>query len=310
MITILMAAYNGQKYIAEQIDSILCQTEQNWKLMIQDDGSSDGTFRIAQDFARRYPKQIQAVRRTTPSGSAQANFFSMLPLADSEYVMFCDDDDVWLPEKTEVTLSAMKRLEKIYGADKPLLVHTDLKVVDSKLNTVSDSMIHTQKLGQGLKDLNHLLVQNNVTGCTMMVNRHLLDLAARQGLPQHAVMHDWWFALISAAFGGTGFVPIPTILYRQHGGNQVGAKNASSIRYNSDKLKNGTATKYSLDRTYRQAKEFLGRFSPMLNEAHTRLLRDFISIPTCGKAERIHLLIKDHFWKSGFLRRCGQIWFT
>lgn len=127
MITILMAAYNGKKYIAKQIESILHQTEQNWKLVIQDDCSCDGTFEIAENFAHRYPERIRAIQRKTPSGSAQNNFFSMLHLANTDYVMFCDDDDIWLPEKVQVTLLEMKWLEKRYGQSLPFLAHTDLK---------------------------------------------------------------------------------------------------------------------------------------------------------------------------------------
>lgn len=310
MITILMAAYNGGKYIAEQIESILSQTEQDWKLIIQDDRSSDGTFAIAEDFAHRHPERIRAIQRETPSGSAQNNFFSMLKFADSEYVMFCDDDDVWLPEKISDTLLEMQRLEKVYGSDRPLLVHTDLKVVDATQNVLFDSMMKTQKLDPNRKSLNYLLVQNNVTGCTMMVNRCLLHLTVQQGLPQHAVMHDWWLALIASALGKISFVSQATILYRQHQSNQVGAKNAGSLRFNLGPLTEGKAVRQSLNVAYSQAAEFLDRFDPQLDENQIRLLRDFSGIPSLGKWKRLNVIRKDGFWKSGFFRRCGQIRFT
>lgn len=310
MITILMAACNGQNYIAEQIESILRQTERGWKLVIQDDCSADSTFAIAEEYSQKYPERIRAVRRKTPSGSAQNNFFSMLQFADSEYTMFCDDDDVWLPKKIQNTLLEMRRLEKTYGPDKPLLVHTDLRVVDSRLNSVANSMARMQKLGPNRKSLNHLLVQNNVTGCTMMVNRRLRELAVRQGLPRQAVMHDWWFALIASSLGKTGFVSRPAILYRQHSKNQVGAKNAGSLRYNFSRLKNSAETRRSLAASYLQAEEFLTRFGSLLDERQTGLLRSFVSVPSRRKPVRILILTKNHLWKSGFFLRCGQILFT
>lgn len=309
MITILMAAYNGQKYLAEQIDSVLNQTERDWKLIVQDDCSRDATFAVAKEYSLRYPDRISAVCRESPSGSAQNNFFSMLRFADSEYVMFCDDDDIWLPEKAEITLSEMKRLEKICGQDKPLLVHTDLRVADGALAPLADSMMRMQKLAPSHRKLNHLLVQNNVTGCTMMVNRRLLELAVERGLPRRAVMHDWWFALIASALGRIGFVPRATILYRQHRGNQVGAKNAGSLRYNLGRFLNGAEVRRSLAAAYGQAGEFSERFGPLLGEEQNRILAEFLSIPSRSKPERLRILWKNDFWKSGFLRKFGQIWF-
>ncbi len=310
MITILMAAYNGEKYIAEQIESILHQTERGWKLVIQDDCSADGTFKIAEEYARKYPGRILAVQRKTPFGSAQNNFFSMLRFANSEYTMFCDDDDIWLPDKIHITLAEMKRLEQSSGPETPLLVHTDLRVANSELKMISSSMVRTQKLDPARTSLNRLLVQNNATGCTMMVNRPLLDLAVRRGLPRHAVMHDWWLALIASALGKIGFVPRATVLYRQHRNNQVGAKNAGSLRYNLRRLANGEAVRQSLDAAYGQAVEFLDRFGPLLDESQKRLLRDFISISFLGKWKRLFTIQKGDFWKTGFFRKCGQIWFT
>lgn len=310
MITILMAAYQGEKYIAEQIESILHQTEQGWRLIICDDCSSDGTFAVAEEYARKYPGRILAVQRETSSGSAQNNFFGMLAYADLEYAMFCDDDDVWLPEKIQVMLAEMKRLEASSAPETPLLVHTDLCVTDAELKTVYASMMRTQRLAPGNTGLNRLLVQNNVTGCTMMANRRLLKLAAQQGLPQHAVMHDWWLALIASALGEIGFVPQVTVLYRQHQNNQVGAKNAGSLRYNLHRLADSKATKQSLAGTYGQAAEFLDLFGPLLGEAQKQLLGDFISIPSFGKWKRLDIIRKDGFWKTGVFRKCGQLWFV
>jgi glycosyltransferase involved in cell wall biosynthesis len=146
MITILMASYNGERYIGEQIESILNQTETNWKLVIQDDCSSDATYQIACRYAAKYPEKIAVFRRAENSGSAANNFFSMLTYADGDYVMFCDDDDVWLPNKIEKSMEMMRKEEQKNGIDKPVLVHSDLVVVDENLNILSRSMFQLQNL--------------------------------------------------------------------------------------------------------------------------------------------------------------------
>lgn len=148
--------------------------------------------------------------------------------------MFCDHDDVWKPRKVEMTVRRMMELEQANGQDIPLLVHTDLVVADENLKVLSDSMFRSQNLNRKGNRLNNLLVQNNVTGCTMMVNKALVDMVGPA--PKHAVMHDWWMALIAACFGKIGFVRQATILYRQHHANEVGAKNARSLSYNARRL--------------------------------------------------------------------------
>lgn len=217
MVTILLATYNGERYLEEQIESILQQTCTDWKLIIQDDCSSDGTAVIALKYVKRNPDKIRFVKREFPSGYAKNNFFSMLKLAKSDYVMTCDQDDVWLPTKVQVSMSEMHRLEAEQGCNRPLLVHTDLKVVDYNLSIIAESMFKRQNLDNRRDKLNNLLVQNIVTGCTTMVNRALLDMVYET--PKEAVMHDRWFALIACAFGKIGFVDQSTVLYRQHGSN-------------------------------------------------------------------------------------------
>lgn len=309
MITVLMAAYNGEKYIEKQIESILNQTETDWKLVIQDDCSSDATYQIASRYAQKHPNKITAVKRVKNSGSAANNFFSMLTYADGDYVMFCDDDDVWLPNKIEKSMEMMRKEEQKNGTDKPVLVHSDLVVVDENLNILSRSMFQRQNLDAKRCRLNHILVQNIVTGCTMAVNRSLVRMVAKAEMPEKAIMHDWWFALIAAAFGTIAFVDTPTVLYRQHGKNAVGAKNANSITYNFKRLIQPMQAKIALNNTYLQAQEFMEYYSRMLDEKSLRLVKDFATIPYLSKIQKIRMLHKHGFWKSGFYRKCGQILF-
>lgn len=308
MVTILMAVLNGEKYIAQQIESILQQTETEWKLIIQDDCSKDRTAEIVEKYANKFEGKIIFIERKTPSGSAKDNFFSMLQYAGADYTMTCDQDDVWLPDKIEVTLKKMKAIEGKVGSDKPILVHTDLKVVDNNLNVLADSLFAFQKLDSTKDKLNNLLVQNIVTGCTMMVNRALTDKI--QSVPNQAIMHDWWFALIASAFGYIGFVDKPTVLYRQHSGNEVGAKDVGSLYYKLKRLFAVEQTKSALDATYKQAEGFMDTYNDQLTEQYLKILAAYVSIPNVNKFKKLKIISKYDFRKSGLFRRCGQILFT
>ncbi len=305
MITILLAAYNGERYLAEQIDSILAQTEKNWRLVIQDDCSTDRTVALAQCYADSYPDHIRLVRQSTPSGTSKNNFFSMLRYVDTEYWMTCDQDDIWLPNKVEVTLRAMRRLEEEdYGV--PLLVHTDLTVIDQSRNILAKSLFGYQKLDSKRDSFANLLSQNIVTGCTALMNRALLERVGP--IPAAALMHDWWFALIAAAFGKIAFVAQPTVLYRQHGGNSVGAKRAGFF-YLAKKALKSEETKTALESTYVQAQCFFNYYEKDLPESLSDICRNFIALPQLNKMQRIQCLHQFDFWKSGTARKIGQLFF-
>lgn len=305
MITVLMAAYNGEKYIGEQIQSIINQTHTDWVLIVKDDHSTDNTLRIAYDYAEKYPQKIKVFTQDVNTGNASSNFFSMLPNADSDYIMFADDDDVWMPEKMSMSLHVMNALELKHGTDMPLLVHSDLEVVDYQLQRVAKSLFSWQRLDWKHKSLNYLLAQNIVTGCTMMVNRQLLDMVGQP--PENAIIHDWWLALVAAAFGDIGFVDYPTVKYRQHGMNQIGAKNAKSIRYFISRLRTIGQTKKEMDATCVQAIELFERYENQMNLDIKQMIQAYISLPKESLIGRLFILSKYRFWKSGLLRRLGQI---
>lgn len=230
-VEILMTTYNGERYLREQIDSILRQSYKGWRLLISDDGSTDHTSDIIEEYQAQYPQQISRVRLGKRFGHAREHFFALMQASTADVVFFCDQDDVWLPEKTERTLRALGDAQQMYGKDVPLLVYTDVTPVNESLEPICPSLMQMQQQNPNAVDYRNILFQNIVTGCTSAANRALIELAARCADIANTVMHDWWLALVAARFGKLVYVDACTLLYRQHIGNSVGAQNVRSLRY-------------------------------------------------------------------------------
>jgi len=317
MITILMAAYNGEKYIGEQIGSVLGQTVEGMKLHIRDDCSVDGTWDILSRYGRKYPGVIEISRTAGNTGSPKHNFFGMMSSIQDDYIMLCDHDDIWMADKTERTLGKMRGLEREHGKNTPLLVHTDLCVVDERLGLVYPSFKRAMNGDWRKTRLNSLIVQNILTGCTCMYNRALAELVAAPILSAggggyntpYMVMHDWWLGLVAGAFGHIGHIDEPTVLYRQHGGNAIGAKDVRSLRYMAGRLAGYREIKAALDETYRQAESFLLVYRDKLLSGQIELLEEYIGIRGKSKSRRLRSAIKLGTLKSGVLRKAAQMIF-
>jgi len=221
MIDILLATYNGERFLKQQIDSILAQSNQDWQLLIRDDNSSDSTVNIIKDYAGKYPQKVRLIEDKYGRLGTALNFGKLLEHAANDYVMFSDQDDIWLPDKISLTLNTMKDVEKLYP-DKPILVHTDLKVVDEDLKTIADSLWSYCKMSPLDNSLNKIIYRNVATGCATMINRKAVEVS--KPIPPEARVHDWWVALNVAKTGKIAHIPLPTVLYRQHTQNIIGAK--------------------------------------------------------------------------------------
>ena len=280
---ILLAAYNGSAHMLEQIESIRNQTIHSWHLLVRDDGSSDDTRDVVGALAADDPR-IELFEDDLGNLGAMGNFAALCQIAQSraaEYVMFCDQDDVWLPDKIEKTLAYLQRAEGAFGREVPFLVHTDLRVVDRHLNTRHPSFMKFQHIHhEENAPIKVLLAQNFVTGCTVIFNRPLLEMTTP--IPQEAILHDWWLALCAAASGIIMFVPDATVLYRQHGSNKVGAKgywlllNPLQTNYLTRWWRN---TKYFLQ-SIAQARALLARMEERggYNEGETVIVRRYCAI--------------------------------
>lgn len=304
-VVILLAAYNGAAYLPEMIDSLLAQDTDDFRLVLSDDHSQDGTPALLADYAARFPEKIVYHDSGLRFGSAQKHFMYLLSrFGDSApYFMFCDQDDVWHSDKVRKTLALMKKTET--EKKLPALVHTDLRVVDQDLREMAPSFLHYSRLDGGCTALRRLLVQNVVTGCTVMVNRELARLAGGE-IPEACLMHDWWLALLASACGRVGFLDEATMDYRQHGTNTVGAKDAGSLTYVTGKLRENRMKTAIFD-TFDQAGALADRYAGLLPAAEEATLRDYGALARKGKLARITAYSSGGFWKQGLARRAGQL---
>ena len=258
-VAILLATYQGERYLRAQLDSLLGQSESGWKVFAHDDGSKDGTAAILREYAARDPERFCLIEGAG-TGGAKNNFLFLTGQVEASYYMYCDQDDVWLSDKVEVTLRAMKELEREQGRDRPCLVHTELKVVDASLREICPRLSEYQGIEPGKLTLGRLLAQNTVTGCTMMINRALRNAMTACAEPEAIRMHDWWAALIAMRFGALRFLPEATILYRQHGNNSVGAQRAKGLGGLLKKALDTRAIRGSIQATRAQAQAFAKAF--------------------------------------------------
>ena len=222
MISILLATYNSESFIKEQIDSIVNQTYQNWVLYVRDDCSTDSTFSILRGYENQYPQKIIVLDNCGKSLKAYLNFMELMKNVNSQYYMFCDHDDIWVDRKIEYSIEKMKELEKLYP-DKPIVVHTDMYVVDNDMQIIADSFWNYSKFLPNHVSFAELVLCNSVNGCTMLFN-DMAKLVSMRNI-QYARMHDMLVAQSVAANGGIIVgIPEKTVYYRQHSCNVVGAK--------------------------------------------------------------------------------------
>ena len=301
-IAILMATYNGEKYICQQIDSILSQTCKDWELYIHDDGSTDNTIAVVESYVEKYPNKIHLIDDKS-TGGAKYNFFYMFGQVEAPYYMTCDQDDVWLDKKIELTYDKMLTIEN--KADVPCLVYTELRVVDSELNTIADTMSGYQSLDCHKRTINQFILQNSVTGCTMMVNRALRDKMLRITDIDNTIMHDWWAALVAAQFGKTAFIDEPTILYRQHGDNSLGALGINKLSYIVRRVWQKKQIQESMRLGRLQAREFAKTYNLPTDSLAVR----YAALEGKSRRVRQRFYKENDMYKTGTMRRLGQaVW--
>lgn len=299
-ICIALSTYNGERYIKEQLDSILSQSCENFIILVRDDNSNDKTLEILSSY------DIKVIDEKKNLGIKKSFAFVMqysFKNLDSDYLMFSDQDDIWDANKVKTTYQKMQELENIYGMDTPLLVHGDLTVVDENLEVIASSFWKYQNIDPSKDSLNHLLLHNTVTGCTMMINRSLAEKI--KNIPSEGIMHDWWIAMVASAFGKIAYIDESLMLYRQHGKNDTGAKHYG-VRYFIKKV----LTKPLFEKYIYQSRAFLKLYGHELDEYHKSMLEEFSSFDGLSKLQKLRVLFKYKIWKNGFMRNLGLVVFV
>lgn len=230
-IAILLGVYNGEKYLSEQIDSLLNQTYKDWTLYIRDDASTDATVEIAKGYATRYDNII-VVEDELGNLGCNGNYFELLKKVQSRYYMFCNADDFWFPNKILLSINKMKEAELHYN-DMPLIVHTDLSVGDANLNVLAASNWQLSHYNpERFKTYNYMGITCMCAGATLLFNTKARDNCFPE-FTGKGLYFDHWLALQNVSKGKILTIYEPTLIYRQIGTNVVGLRNAEerSLKY-------------------------------------------------------------------------------
>lgn len=224
-IAILLATYNGEKYICEQLDSLIAQTFDNYTIYVHDDGSTDNTVNILKKYAEKHTN-VKILDYPSQHG-AKDNFMSLLKRVEADYYMFCDQDDVWRKDKVELEMQRMQGLEKENG-DRAMLVFSDLYVVDNELNINEKSLWKKNCIRpELLTNFEEGGGFEFVTGCTMLFNNATKKIVNFEKVDK-ATMHDAWITLcVLKSEGIVSAIYDQLVYYRQHGDNSLGASDWS-----------------------------------------------------------------------------------
>lgn len=314
-IGILLGVYNGTRFLETQLQSYMGQSHVDWLVLARNDGSTDDSGRILAEYTHN-DSRFHVLKDDGRNLGVIKNFSALMGAAlntDCRYFAFSDQDDFWHPDKLSRQLRCIQTAEKKFPGS-PVLVHSDATVADEHLKEISPSFMAYQGIGHNTCDpLKTLLVQNFVTGCTMMVNRPLLELA--YPVPGTVLMHDWWLALLAAALGHIEFIDRPLIHYRQHDKNQIGAK--SIARYLNPFTGRwfhfwNTGRGY-LSQSVIQA-DYLGRRMKEHNLTcrdfeliNFELIRAYASLLDLTPMQRIRFLTRQGITPQTLLRRCLMI---
>ena len=309
-IAVLLASYNGEKYIEEQLDSLNRQTYQNFICFIHDDGSTDATNQIIDKYCKEYPDKFKKII-APGTGGAKYNFMFLLNHVDQsfDYYMFCDQDDVWLPTKIKKTLDFMESTNK--NVESPCLVYCDMKVVNQDLDVVDESFLKYNHLDTDKITLDRAIMKPFAAGCSMMINKSLANMSHICNA-ENIVMHDWWLMIIAASSGSIKKIPESLSLYRQHGNNTLGAQKITTMSKVAERLKRIV--------TFQQVKVTKNGFAIRMNQlseckniekvyGQNKELIDFsLNYKNCSKIKKCKLIVKYGLYQNTWSKFWTCLW--
>lgn len=309
MVSILLAAYNGEAWLPEQLASLQAQTLTDFRVLWRDDGSADGTAAVLEAAGRADPRFMPAADQGTHLG-AIGSFLTLMAQDDAPYTALCDQDDVWHTDKLQRSLTVLQAAEAEYGADTPLLVHHDCRVVDAQGQELHASLFRHQGWDPAATQLRRLLVQNNVTGCTCLMNAALRRLVTENARADQLHMHDWFIALTAAAFGQIIFLDEALLDYRQHGSNAMGASRHGLLQRGLAALAAPERVRERLRLTYRHSEMFRNAYYAIIPDEAWHSCQVYEAIPRQSRRRRIRVLRRGGYLMQSRIARLGQYLFT
>ena len=211
-VSVCLGVYNGQRFVIDQIESILLQLDPRDELIISDDNSTDASMELLEKY--RSDRRVKVLKNEGPSGVVR-NFENALQRSQGEYIFLADQDDVWHPEKIDKMLEALQECD---------LAVSDCIVVDEELATISDSFFQLNHSGKGLM---RNLFKNSYIGCCMALKRKVLEKSIP--FPANVPMHDMWLGLVAERFFKVYFMPEKLVYYRRHDSNASVLQSRSSL---------------------------------------------------------------------------------
>lgn len=309
-IDVLLAACNGEAYLPRQLETLKRQLKQDFDVhvLMQDDGSKDGTMALLTQTAQQDKHFAMATEQGRHFGAAD-NFISLMRQSNAPYAALCDQDDEWQPDRLLQCFTAMQDAEKQLGADTPLLVHSDCCLIDANGKLLHTSFFQHQGWQTNALTLPRLLVQNNATGCTMLMNAALRDLVTTHVQPGQVQMHDWFIALTAAAFGQVLFVDLPLVNYRQHSANAMGASRQGQVARGIQALSKRQQAKERIAITYRHTELFRSIYANDLPQDACTVIDTYLATESMPKWQRIPAVLRGGYTMQSPITRAGQIIF-
>lgn len=294
-ITILMATYNGSAYLERQLDSILNQSYPHWELIIRDDQSTDQTVQLIEKY-KALDSRINIIHAGSAYGSACSNFSALFDWAFQNHktcIMFADQDDIWLPNKIEVSLKHLQQQQLKYGLETPLLSYGNLSFIDDQDQPIKADLPLPSSL-----HLETLMNENYAWGCTMIMNEAAIKLINH--IPIDAVNHDYYVALVVSAFGKVNLIEDHLILYRQHAQNVSG--NVEKMSFSSRINRYIKDTDYMLKPlidNYKLVQSFYQTYQGRLNSKQQQMINGFLIAYYKGFFPLLFTMFKYRILKIG-----------
>lgn len=278
-VNILLATYNGSAYIENQILSLIGQTHRDWTLLIHDDGSIDDTLLIIKRY-QAIDKRIELKEDGIVCGGAAQNFLHLLQYVNAEYIICCDQDDVWFEKKIELLLNELE-VNKF-----PCAVYCNAYGYDGEdIITDSVTLYHRTSLQDSL------FLNGGVQGCSLMFNKELLDIMVDR--PEYVYMHDHYFTIAAIVFGKLQYIDKFLMFYRQHANNVTG-----NIHLNIwQRIKTFFTLKNTVieKRHFAANVSFYDKFNHLMTVEQKMLFQSYIAFPNLSLIKRLLSIYKNNF---------------